>query len=49
MEIVKQMTLKVKTIVALVIAGLVVGALAAKKHITEGLSNGQLEKQEKIS
>ncbi len=48
MEILKQMTLKAKALVALVVAGIVVGALAAKKHITEGLSNGELEKQEEL-
>ena len=46
MEIVKQMTLKVKAVVALVVAGIVVGVVAFKKYVSEGLKNGELEKAE---
>jgi len=46
MEIVKQMTIKAKAIVALVVAGIVVGVIAFKKYVSDAFKNGDLEKAE---
>lgn len=46
MEIVKKMTLKMKALVGIVLAGLVIAVVAFRKYVTDNLSDGGLERQE---
>ena len=48
MKIVKKMTLKMKAVIGLVLAGIVFAVVAFKRYVTDGLTNGELDKQEAV-
>jgi hypothetical protein len=48
MKILKKMTLKVKALITLVLVGLVIGVEALRRYVRDGLSNGELQKEEEL-